>query len=172
MGAPAAKDMRHVAIFAKTTSKFSMAADGVPAGLDWRAFSVLDPYKNERGIPISFGDRHRTAIFDVRNVRDVHLRHCRNRNSLGGALPVSRNNGQPQPAKALAGAVSHLDCGCSFRQQRNFPQRAEAFARRCISGRVVTVAFCFVAVDTSAAVRGEGISVLTLSSPTWRKRSA
>jgi hypothetical protein len=38
---------------AKTTSALSMASDSIRRGLDWRAFSVVDTYKNERDISIS-----------------------------------------------------------------------------------------------------------------------
>jgi hypothetical protein len=138
-----------------------MASDSIRRGLDWRAFSVLDTYKNERDISISFGSRTSTAISAVGGLRGIHLRRCHHRDSLGGAVHLSRNNGQPQSAKALAGAVSDRDCGCSFPKQRNFPQRTSAFASGCVPDLVVAVALWLVAVDTSAAVRAEGIAVVT-----------
>ena len=98
-----------------------MASDSVCRGLDGSAFSVLDTDKNECRISISSGDWTRTAISAVGGLRDIRLRRCHHSDSLGGAMHLSRNYGQPQSAKALARAVSDLDSGCSFPQQRNFP---------------------------------------------------
>jgi len=145
-----------------------MASDSIRRGLDWRAFSVLDTYKNGRGISISFGSRTSTAISAVGGLRDIHLRRCHHRDSLGGAVHLSRNNRQPQSAKALAGAVADRDCGCSFLKQRNFPQRTTAFASGCIPDLVVAVA-CGCRYERSGTSRGNcsrniAISLIDLQS--------
>lgn len=129
-----------------------MASDSIRLGVDWRAFSVLDTYKNECGISISFGDWTRTAISAVSGLRDVHLRGCHHRDSLGGTLHLSHNNRQPQSAKTLAGPLSDLDSGFSFPEHGNFPQGSAVFPSGYIPDLVVAIAFRFVAVDTSAAV--------------------
>lgn len=121
-----------------------------------------------RDISISFGSRTSTAISAVGGLRDIHLRRCHHRDSLGGAVHLSRNNRQPQSAKALAGAVSDRDCGCSFPKQRNFPQRTTAFASGCIPDLVVAVA-CGCRYERSGTSRGNcsrniAISLIDLQS--------
>jgi hypothetical protein len=146
---------------ARTATALSLASDSVRRRLDWPAFDVLDTNKNERGLSISFGDWTRTTISVVGRLCSVHLRRCHHRNSLGGTMSLSRDNGKPQSPKAPARSVSDLGCGCSFPQQRTFSQRTTALAFGHISDLLVAVAFCFVAVDPSAAVRPEGITVVT-----------
>ena len=98
-----------------------MASDCIRRDLDCRSFSVLDTHKDERRISISFGDWNTRAISAVGGLRDIRLRRCHHNNSLDRAMHLSCNNGQPQSAEALSGAVSDCDSGSSFHQQRNFP---------------------------------------------------
>lgn len=138
---------------AKTTSAFSLTTDRSRRRLDWRAFCVLDTNKNERGISISSGARTQATLSAITRLRGVHLRRCNHCDSFRGAVPLSRDNGQPQPPKAPARAVSDLDCGCSFPCGGIFPPTTAAFAFGRIPDLVVAVAFCFVAIDARAAVR-------------------
>ena len=74
-------------------------------------------------------------------------------------MALSRDNGQHQSPKAHSRAMADLGWGCSYPHQRNFPQRTATFPVGHIPDFVVAVAFCFVDITASAAVRAEGIVV-------------
>ena len=129
--------------------------------MDWRGFDVLDTNKNEYGISIASGNRLRGTLPTVGGLRSVHLRRCNHRDTLGRTVPLSRDNGQLESQKAPTGAMSDPDCCCSLPHHWNLPQRTKSFISGRILGRVVAVAFCFVAVDPSAMLRPEAIAVVT-----------
>ncbi len=137
-----------------------MASDRVRLGLDGRAFSVLDTYKMSAAfqslLALGLGKPFPLSVIYVAFIYAIAITAI----LCAGLCFYLAMTGNLNLRRLRRGALLILIAVVPSLHKRNVPQQNPAFACRHISSRVDAVGFCFVNVDTSAALRAQGIAIV------------